>query len=124
MPIESAPMSIRLRALGLLFAIVWQTLAMVSPLSIAAKSMEYEHAVLHMHASDHHHHDDGSLHLDVLDNASSHLHPDSSVSTSGVLPGGIVHGLMAPLAGPAADTAAGGPSPCLDGLLRPPRHRA
>lgn len=115
-------MTTRLRALGLLFAILWQTLAMVGPMSIAAKSMAYEHAILHMHASDHHHHDDGSLHLETLDTAPSHLHADTGYSGYGILPDAIAQDLMAPLAGPGAEPATGGASPCLDGPLRPPRH--
>lgn len=117
-------MPIRLRALGLLFAILWQTLAMVSPMSIAAKSMEYEHAILHTQVSDHHHHDDGSLHLEALDASPSHLHADTGYSGSGILPGAIAQELMAPLAGPGTDAANGGPSPYLDGPLRPPRPLA
>ena len=120
-PIESGGMPIRLRAFVLLLAIAWQTLSMLSPMSIAANSMEYEHAALHLHALDHHHHDDGSLHVEPSDNTPHHLHADGSVSATGLPPGAIGEVQAARLAGPGAATSVRRPSPCLDGPLRPPR---
>ena len=119
-------MTARHRALILLLAMFWQALSLLCPTSIAAKSMEYEHAALHLHSADHHHHhDDGSLHLQAADSsATPHLHADSGIHTPGLPPGSAAQALVASLTGPGAVPAAGIPSPDLDGLLRPPRRTA
>jgi len=117
-------MTIRLRAVLLLLALVWQSLAMLAPTSMAAKAVEYQHAALHLQASDHHHHHDGSLHLDPSDNTPLHLHADGSFNAAGLPPGAIGNVLPARDAGPGVAPAVRIPAPHLDGPLRPPRLTA
>lgn len=117
-------MPIRLRAFAMLLAILWQSLAMLSPMSVAAKAMEYEHAALHAQTSGHHHHDDGSLHVEAVDSTSHHLHADSGLHSAGLPPGAINQALPAHATSPVGVPLATIPTPYLEGPLRPPRITA
>lgn len=107
-----------------LFAVLWQSVAMACPGSTVHVVSDIAHAAIHWQDEGHHHRDDRTGTLDepaasaqklVADHfstcaelvtAAGHAFPPSTP----LLP----HGLRK---GPA-------PAPFLDGLLRPPRHRA
>jgi hypothetical protein len=120
-PVESRAMTVRLRALVLLLAICWQALSVLSPMAIDAKSLEYAHVAMHLEASDHHHHDDGSLHAEPLGNTLHHLHADGSFNATGLPPGAIGQAPPVRQAEPGAAPTVHKPSPYLEGPLRPPR---
>jgi hypothetical protein len=110
-----------LRSLLLIFAILWQSLAMLSPLSIEKIAASIDHGVLHTQEATHHHHHDASAHIEDTAEGLYHQHADSGMSTLGLLPT-ITSSLS--LAAPLAFVAALGTtrsSPTLEGLLRPPR---
>jgi hypothetical protein len=108
----------------MLFAMLWQALAMAhagAPMSAVA---DLEHAALHWQEVGHHHHDDGSYHLDDSIASAQHMLTDHS-SASVALVVTVSHDfppLKAAAPGGLRETIA--PSPTLEGLLRPPRSRS
>jgi hypothetical protein len=52
-----------LRSLLLIFAMLWQSMAMLSPLSVEKLAASIDHGVLHTQEATHHHHDDASAHI-------------------------------------------------------------
>ena len=108
----------------MLFAIFWQSVAMARVGSTVNAMADLEHATLHWQEKAHHHHEDGSYHLDdskesvqhgVMDNLNAPL-ALAAASTHNFPPLGLAapSGLHEPLV----------PSPALAGLFRPPRSRA
>ena len=57
-------MSRTARALFLLIVMAWQTLSFLTPFQIRQQAQSLGHAVEHLQALDHHHHEDQSLHAD------------------------------------------------------------
>lgn len=108
----------------MLLAMLWQCLAMAGPLAPSQAAQGFEHTLLHGQATDHHHHDDASIHLQEADGKLPHQHVDGGFNTPGCLPSawycGVAFRPMAPVerANPLA------PSADLEGLLRPPQRRA
>jgi hypothetical protein len=108
----------------MLFAIFWQSVAMARVGSTVNALADMEHATLHWQEKAHHHHDDGSYHLDdskesvqhgVMDNLNASLAP--AVASSHNFPplgSAAPSGLHEPLV----------PYPALAGLFKPPRLRA
>lgn len=74
-------MSAPSRALILLLALLWQTLAWVTPFGISARTNELVHLTEHAQALDHHHHADASLHVADEVGNDKHLHPDSGAQS-------------------------------------------
>jgi hypothetical protein len=110
-----------LRSLLLIFAIVWQSMAMLSPLSIEKIAASIDHGILHSQEATHHHHDDASAHIEDTAEGLHHQHADSGMTTLGLL---STITLSLSLAAPQAFVAALSTtrsSPTLEGLLRPPR---
>lgn len=108
----------------MLFAMLWQSLAMARVGSTVNVLADLEHAALHWQAEGHHHHEDGSYHLDDSNESQQHVITDYvSVSLEMAAPqsrdfpvlGSALHGGVPTTAFP---------SPTLDGLLRPPRHHS
>ncbi len=107
--------------LVMLFAMLWQSVALarVSPTMNALADLE--HAALHWQEEGHHHHDDGSYHLDDSNESTQHVVTDH-LSASLAMAAPSSHDFP-----PLGSAAPGGlhetlvPSPTLDGLLRPPR---
>jgi hypothetical protein len=108
----------------MLFAMLWQAVAMAPPGSNVNVLQDIEHALLHWQEEGHHHHEDGSFHVD-----------DSQASTFHVLCDHLTAGTALLMATPhllPADASARprglydgpAPAPFLDGLLRPPRIHA
>ena len=114
-------MSRSLHSLLLIFAIVWQSMAMLSPYAIEKMATSIDHGVLHTQEATHHHHDDASTHIEDTAEGLHHQHADSGMSTLGLLSTITLSlSLAAPLAFIAALSATRS-SPTLEGLLRPPR---
>lgn len=112
------------RALLLLLAMVWQTLACLSPWAVAAQAALVAHAALHAQADAHHHHDDQSLHLDDSNAGTPHAHADPSLQPPGLLPGQAPAVMPLALAAPPSRAEHSGRPPLLAGLFRPPQHTA
>ncbi len=117
-------MSHRFRALLMLLAILWQCLAMADPLAVFERGLEFEHAVLHAQAADHHHHDDLSVHLENDDGAALHLHPDGGFNNAACLPVAWFEPSAAQFLAPVDRSLAEADSADLDRLLRPPKRPA
>ena len=110
--------------IAMLFAMLWQSVALGRIGSTVNAWTDAEHAALHLQDKSHHHHEDGSFHLDSSSESAQHgvidhLSPSLAMSpaSSHALPpsGSFAHrGLH--------DVVA--PNPTLDGLLRPPRSRS
>lgn len=114
----------RSRALVLIMAFVFQTLALLSPWSVAAATEDLEHLTLHALDGRHHHHGDQSLHVQDAEESVQHQHADGGPQT------GVP---LATAVGPCEAAARGAVpqfdgqaflSAAPDGLLRPPRLSA
>ena len=109
--------------LVMLFAMLWQSVALARVGSTVNVLADLEHAVLHWQAAGHHHRDDGSYHLDDSSDSAQHVLSDHVTATSAIP---VTASCDFPRLGSAAP---GGlheplvPDPTLDGLLRPPRSR-
>lgn len=108
----------------LLFAMLWQSVALARAGSTANALADLGHAALHWQEEGHHHHEDGSYHLDESKESAQHVLSDHVSATAA---------LMVPASHafpPPGSAAPGGlhdrlvPDPTLDGLLRPPRSRS
>lgn len=110
-----------LRSLLLIFAILWQSMAMLSPISIEKIAASIDNSVMHTLEATHHHHDDASAHIEDTAEGLHHQHADSGISTLGLLSTiTLTLSLTAPQAFVAALSTTRS-SPTLEGLLRPPR---
>jgi len=113
-----------LRSLLLIFAILWQSMAMLSPLSIEKIAASIDHGVLHSQEATHHHHDDASAHIEDTDEGLQHQHADSGLQTLGLT---ATMSAAFPSLSPVSNLThlrKPSPSPTIDGLLRPPRLQA
>jgi hypothetical protein len=108
----------------LLIAMLWQSVAMARPGSSINALADSAHAALHLAEEGHHHHDDGSFHLDESIESVQHLMADHASAATALL---AMDSTGVPHAGsesPEVLRAHTRPQPFLDGLLRPPRIRA
>jgi hypothetical protein len=108
----------------MLFAMLWQSVALARPGSTVNVVADLEHAALHWQEEGHHHHDDGSLHLDDSQASTFHVLSDHLTVTTALLPASSHHFPASASARPGGLRDASMPDPFLDGLLRPPRLRA
>ena len=103
---------------------LWQSMALARVGSTVNPLADLHHAALHWQGEAHHHHDDGSYHLDDSKESVQHMVADS-LSASLAMAAPSLHDLP-----PQGSAAPGGlhatpvPNPTLDGLLRPPRPRS
>lgn len=108
----------------MLFAMLWQSVAMARIGSTVNAMLDLEHASMHWLEEGHHHNGDGSYHLDDSNEAAQHIaidHTSSSVALEELSSPHFPHqGLTAPKDRPTTRV----PDPDLDGLLRPPRHHS
>jgi hypothetical protein len=105
----------------MLFAMLWQSVAMARPGSAVNVLADLEHAVLHWQQEGHHHHDDGSFHLDDSPASTFHVLADQLTVTTALLPTVAHHFPPCVSEPPGGMHGARVPDPFLDGLLRPPR---
>lgn len=105
---------------AILFATFWQSVAVSRAGSAADAVADLPHAALHWQEDRHHHHDDGTYHLDDSAESTLHLWADQ-ISVPAMLPHepASLAGLRAVV--PASRLTSPGPHPFLDGPLRPPR---
>ena len=113
-----------LRSLFLIFAIVWQSMAMLSPFSIEKIAASIDNSVMHTLEATHHHHDDQSAHIEDTDEGLQHQHADSGLQTLGLIPTMTADFSSLPPVSALTHLHKPSPSPTLAGLLRPPRLRA
>ena len=110
--------------LVMLFAMLWQTVAVARAGSTMNALADLEHAALHWQEEGHHHHEDGSYHLDDSNASAQHVLSDHVSATTALMVTASHH--FPPLGSAAPrclhDTLV--PNPTLDGLLRPPRPRS
>jgi hypothetical protein len=110
--------------LVMLFAMLWQSVALARAGSTVNALADLAHATLHWQEEGHHHHEDGSYHVDNSNESVQHVLSDH-VSAAAAL----MVSSPQPLP-PPGSTAPSGlhetrvPNPVLDGLLRPPRPRS
>lgn len=109
------------RALLLLLAMVWQSLAWVTPYGISERSDDFAHLTVHIQELDHHHHADASLHMGEEVDSVNHLHPDSGAQPLGLFSLGERPVLAFMPASLPCSLILEPPSVVLDGLLRPPQ---
>ena len=105
----------------LLFAMLWQSVALARPGSTVNALADTEHASLHWHGQGHHHHGDGSHHLDDSLESAQHVLIDHVAASVALWPELAQHFAPSASPGPAGVHDSRVPSPTLDGLLRPPR---
>ena len=106
----------------ILFAMLWQSVAMARIGSTVNVLADLQHAALHLQEESHHHHDDGSYHLDESPDAAQHLLSDQLNATTALL-STAPHLLFMPTGSAATSSlhATRVPNPVLEGLFRPPR---
>jgi hypothetical protein len=110
--------------LVMLFAMLWQSVAMARIGSTVNALADPAHATLHWQGAAHHHHEDGSYHQDDSKESVQHVVTDH-LNASLALTAATSQNFM-----PLRSVAPNGlnerlaPSPALDRLLRPPRFRA
>lgn len=108
----------------MLFAMLWQSVALGRAGSTVNALADMAHAALHWQEQGHHHHEDGSYHLDDSPESVQHVINDHPSATVALLVTAL-HDFP-----PLASAAPGGlnksllPDPDPEGLLRPPRSRA
>ncbi|MFN5156002.1 MAG: hypothetical protein ACK5Y7_02910 [Betaproteobacteria bacterium] len=105
----------------MLFALLWQSLALARPGSTINVLADLEHAALHWQQEGHHHHEDGSFHLDDSQASQFHLLSDHLTPATALLPAVSHHFPPSASAQPGGLHGTRVPDPFLDGLLRPPR---
>jgi len=110
--------------LFMLFAMLWQSVALARIGSTVNPLLDAEHASLHLQEEGHHHHGDGSYHLDDSNESVQHVVMDHTSSPPALMGVSSQHfpprGLSVPKEMPSASV----PDPVLDGPLRPPRSHA
>ncbi len=116
------------RATWLLLAIMlWQALSCLSPFNIDAQIEQVTHLTVHLtvhqQRTEHHHHDDASLHLAPDSDGTVHTHVDPGVQSGGLWPAppevvlDVFSGAVPAVPVTEPQTV------FLDGLLRPPRSQ-
>ena len=110
--------------LVMLFAMLWQSVAMARVGSTVNPLADLGHATLHWLEEAHHHHEDGSYHQDDSKESVQHVVMDH-LNTLMALAAASSHDFP-PMGSAAPDVLREQPvpNPALDGLLRPPRLRS
>ena len=108
----------------MLFAMLWQSVALARVGSTVNALADLQHTALHWQEEGHHHHEDGSYHQDDSKESVQHVLSDQGGATAALM---VAAQHDFPSLGSAAprglhDTRV--PNPTLDGLLRPPRFRS
>ena len=106
---------------AVLIALLFQTWVGFTSCGVAQKSQAFTHAITHAQATGHHHHEDGSLHLEPASDEAAHQHADEGMQFSALLPASAA---ALPDLRPTAvgwTAAAALTTVFLEGPLRPPR---
>ena len=110
--------------LSVLFAMLWQSVALARPGSIVNVLADSDHAAMHWQEEGHHHHDDGSYHVDDSNESVQHVIADHVTASAALMASTDQDFLLAPSESPSGLHERPAPHPFLDGLLRPPRLRS
>lgn len=108
----------------MLFAMLWQMVAVARPGSTLNALADLEHSALHWQDEGHHHHEDGSYHRDDSNASAQHLLCDHVSATAALMFTACHHFPPLGSAAPGGLHETPVPNPTLDGLLRPPRSRS
>ena len=111
-------------ALVMLFAMLWQSVAMARAGSTVHALADMAHAALHWHETGHHHQDDGSYHLDDSIESVQHVVMDHLNAALGLVTLSSQEFPRLRSAAPDGLHVRPMPNPALDGPLRPPRLRS
>lgn len=111
------------RVFVLLLALIWQCVALASPVVNQGQAEDWLHKATHEHGVEHHHHDDGSLHHEDSGSTARHLHCDLDSSPAGLLAADAGSLDVAQSRADLSPLQCAGPLPFLEGLLRPPQPR-
>ncbi len=106
---------------AVLIALLFQAAVGITAFGVEQKSQAFAHAITHAQAAGHHHHDDGSLHLEPAADESVHQHADEGMQFSALLQASAT--VLADLRPSAVGwtAAAAVVTVFLEGPLRPPR---
>lgn len=124
MSLNCGPMQRQAVLFIMLFAVLWQSLALARVGSTVNVLSDAPHTALHWAEAAHHHLDDGSYQVDDSKESAQHLLSDHIGASAALLATGS-HDFAAPLSaapGSAHETCV--PNPVPEGLLRPPRAHA
>lgn len=105
----------------MLFAMLWQSVAMARVGSTVNVLADGGHAALHWQDVGHHHLDDGSLHVDDSSESVQHVVGDHVSAPAALLTPSACSFPPLGSAGPHGLLGAIAPHPFLEGPLRPPR---
>jgi len=108
----------------MLTAMLWQSVAMARIGSTVNALADIEHAALHWQEKGHHHHEDGSYHLDDSKESVQHVVTDHLSASLEMAAPSSHHFSPLGSAAPCGLHETPVPNPTLDGPLRPPRFRA
>jgi len=108
----------------MLFAMLWQSVATARVGSTVNPLADLWHASLHWQESAHHHHDDGSFHVDDSSESVQHVVCDNLNTTAALAAGAEPRLSLAASCAPIGLQEQPAPHPYIDGLLRPPRVRS
>ena len=107
--------------LTMLFAMLWQSVALARIGSPVNPLADLAHAALHWQGAGHHHHDDGSYQLDDSSESIQHVVTDHAGAPLALAPSPCHAVPSTGSATPVSLDNRAVPDPTLDGLLRPPR---
>ncbi len=108
----------------LLFAMLWQSVALARTGSMLGAVADRSHFELHWQDEGHHHHEGGANHFDDSAESVQHLVSDHVTASDGLLPGVSSSVQRARSAPPRPGDEEPGPHPLLDGAFKPPRLTA
>jgi hypothetical protein len=111
-------------AILILFALLWQSVAMAAPGWAFNQVQDLAHSVLHWSGDAHHHHDDGSYHQDDSDESVQHVIADAGLQAATLLNSARSDFARLGVSSPAMTSDAVRPPPYIDGPHRPPRSAA
>ena len=108
----------------MLFAMLWQSVALARVGSTVNALADQEHTALHWQEVSHHHPEDGSLQMDDSKESVQHVLSDHVSATTALMVTTPHDFASLGSAAPADLHGTRVPNPTLDGLLRPPRARS
>lgn len=117
-------MTVRFYTLLTLVCLLWQCLSSVVAPTAENQAEGIRHAWVHSQDTNHHHHDDQSLHLGEPGGPASHHHHDGASSVSGMPPAPNTFVTLTQVSSPGQAQFLAHLSPYLEGPLRPPQSQA
>jgi len=122
--VNSPAMPRRLILIVMLFAMLWQSVALARPGSTVNALADTAHTALHWQEEGHHHHEDGSYHLDDSPESAQHIASDHVSASAALLVSASRDFPPQSSALPGGLHKAPVPDPDLKGLLRPPQSHS